>query len=124
MLSWLYEKWSGDTLINSERVNYTYDNNGNQLTSLFETLSGIVWVPDWNYAYAYDNYGNCTHAEHNQWLNGVWIPFGNDFDLWYNHHQNSIYFYASKIEVDYTTITGVADGNLNPVLFKKYIIYY
>jgi Secretion system C-terminal sorting domain len=114
----LLEQWSNNAWINSWSYTFTYDNSGNQLTELDEVWSNNVWINNHSYAYEFDNNGNCIHSESLMWQDSVWVKDRTNFQLFYNHHQDYLYYYGAVIDLEYTSITGIASEQLTSLSFN------
>jgi Secretion system C-terminal sorting domain len=113
LLTELDEVWSDIAWVNSELYTYTYDNSGNRLTELDVYWSNNGWVNNRSFAYAFDNNGNCIHGESLIWQDSAWVKYKTSIQLLYNHNQNFIYFSAAVVDLEYTSITGIASEQLN-----------
>jgi hypothetical protein len=74
-LSLLWERTSNGQLVNYVRLTYTYDANGNMLTNLEEVWSNGQWVNYQRVSYAYDANGNRLTELDEQWSNGQWVNY-------------------------------------------------
>ena len=72
-LTSLTEIWTNNAWENSSRSTYTYDNNGNMLTQLKEQWTNNAWVNDWRYTSTYDNNGNELTWLSEIWTNNAWV---------------------------------------------------
>lgn len=111
------EYWNNGAWKNSNKDTFTYDNNGNRLTSLSKRMTNNAWVNSDSVAYIYDTYGNATHGEHCKW-NNAWISAGGNLELYYNKKTSFFTFYASRVTIEYTSISGVNENSYNVEGFK------
>jgi hypothetical protein len=52
------------------------------------------------------------------WQDSVWVKDRIYFQLFYNHHQDYLYYYGAVIDLEYTSITGIASEQLNTLSFN------
>jgi hypothetical protein len=112
------ESWSNNAWVNSWSYTSTYDHSGNQLTELDEVWSNNVWTNNHSNSYAFDNNGNCIHSENLIWQDSVWVKNMSYLNLYYNNHQDYLYYYGAVIDVQYTSITGITSEQLNTMSFN------
>jgi len=114
---YVYEVWSNEAWLFYYRETYTYDIFNNRISTLAERYKTPDWTNYEEFLYTFDNDGNCVQGENLIW-NGVWAFNTNDMVLYYNHHRNSVEYYAAIANVIYSSVTSVAADNLAPGQFN------
>ena len=74
ILKVLNEKLYNNTWVNTNRLTYTYDENGNRLTYLIEEYFAELnsWINIFRYSYTYDQIGNNLIIVGEQWMDEKW----------------------------------------------------
>ena len=111
LYQYVFQIWTGITWVNNVRYTYTYDISNNCTKILTEGWKNSNWTNDMETLYTFDNNGNCVQGENLTW-NGIWAFNANDVELYYNHNQNHISYYATIATVVYVQVTGVADEKI------------
>ena len=89
------------------KLEYTYDDNGNELTEIQSILKNDSWVYEIKTEYAYDANGNMTNSKEFAYHNNEWIKieenikYGNDLKLVYSLVLKEDGTYYSKTERTY-----------------------
>jgi len=94
LTSQLVEYWTNETWVNIELDTYTYDLNGNLLTSKYQWWNNEVWNVSKRYTYTYDQNNNLLSEQ-------------------YNNYTLKIYEYNNKNRTSYVKQMRSDDGWLN-----------
>lgn len=94
------------------RYTYTYDSNGNKISHFSETLYNNTWQSDWLYTYTYDDNGDMISGLFESWYGDKDGTF-----RFFDSFGNSYKYGGLEINVYYSTITDVAEEDLNVLAF-------
>lgn len=114
----LNEIWLNDAWKNDYKETFTNDNSGNSTTILTQSFVDNVWENLTRQEYNYDNNGNCIHGENFEIQNNAWVQSMGTLNLNYNMRKNNLYVYATVANINYTTFTGVTDGNTGLAVYN------
>jgi hypothetical protein len=73
-LVYLYETWRNGWT-GSDRLTYTRDIHGNELSYLREICQNGSWINSNNAMFVYDAAGNRLSATYEEWMDGAWMKF-------------------------------------------------
>jgi hypothetical protein len=122
-LIYLREQGSDTSWVNSSRHTFTYDNYNNRLTDLNEKWANNVWGNNKKLTYTYDSNGNCIHGESFAWINSTWIPVSSTLNVLYNLQSDFVNCDGMTVDLEYSSFTGILDGNTNLRTFNLFQNY-